>query len=134
MNNYKHTHKPTNIIHSQQDFSSRTRRGYERNSKPINPTQLETQIKATTYKPCTNCDAQGLTQPNTAYALPPAICPVCSGNTHLGVSPHETNAYPGTPSKVAVLAARYQQGLPLWNEHDINVKQPQSIRELLQLS
>jgi len=71
------------------------------------------------YKPCGHCKGEGVVTRQSGQRS--EICPLCSGNTAFGVSPHETRALPGTKEKVAILAARYAQGLPLHREDDMKV-------------
>lgn len=71
------------------------------------------------YKTCQNCNGEGVIDNGLHREKP--LCPICQGNMALGVDPYENKAYPGTADKIAVLAARYAEGLPLWSEHDVSV-------------
>ena len=83
----------------------------------LDPNEFDSEFAS--YKACKHCKGEGVLERNCGqYA---SICPLCNGNTAFGVSPHETRAWPGTKEKVAILAARYAEGLPLHREDDIKV-------------
>jgi len=98
----------------------RTQRAYQ----PINTDQIDPQeySNAVSYVPCEHCKGEGVIDRHSGQFAEP--CPLCDGNTAFGVSPQENRAWPGTPEKVAILAARYAQGLPLHREDDIKVNAP----------
>lgn len=83
------------------------------------------------YKTCQHCKGEGILEERIGICHSENICPLCRGNTAFGVSPYETQAWPGTKEKVAILAARYAEGLPLHREDDIKVT-PESI-DILEL-
>ena len=98
---------------------------------PVIPERVDGHEPIDQYTECPQCEGEGILNKGAGqYAN---ICPLCAGNTAIGVDPYETNAYPGTREKVAVLAARYAQGLPMHNENDITVGVP-SVHEIMELT
>jgi len=88
-------------------------------------------IETIDYHLCPACDGEGSIKGDLNFQA--EICQLCSGNTAIGVDPLETKAYPGSEEKIAILAARYAQGLPMHIEQDINVGGVE-LPELLQLT
>jgi len=85
------------------------------------------------YETCNKCHGEGVIHSKATFNRGARICPACNGETALNVDPMTNNAYPGTPAKVAVLAARYAQGLPMHHKDDIYLGLPE-INSIMQLS
>lgn len=106
--------------------SDKSNMGKGMRTKLLDPT-----TESISYKECPVCKGEGVYKDGCKQTTN-IICELCQGNTALGVDPLETNAYPGSPEKIAVIAARYAQGLPLHIEHDIKVGAVE-LPELMQL-
>lgn len=66
---------------------------------------------------CSRCDGSGVSRKNYRSGLV-QICGKCRGVGYLGLDTGPTQATPGSLAKIAVMAARYDAGLVLFDERD----------------